>query len=210
MTSETTFLVRDVYKYIAHNITKKYNPKAASKFLRKLGFIGIHYYGKRDGECYVIFDENDAKIVKHTLYGISGTPTDDEKRIQDFQENIRKNGFNSVTLQQLNNLIKDIENGRELLLPKHRFAYERKIFGDRNRPRITRNAIAAALICGGGCVSNRIISTSYLKRYEWSERCEQLLEQWAKSVVNCFQIINLCVVRNNIINRYEQGMVGTK
>lgn len=167
---------------IYYELTLVYKTKEmASKFLKKCGIVGIHYFGKTDGECYVIFDENDAKIVKHTLYGISDTPTDDEKKIQDFQENIWKNGFNSVTLQQLNNLIKDIENGRELLLPKHRFAYERKIFGDRNRPRITRNAIAAALICGGGCVSNRIISTSYLKRYEWSERCEQLLEQWAKS-----------------------------
>ena len=37
----------------------------ASRLLNKAGFVGIHYNGKYDGECYVIFNENDAKITDH-------------------------------------------------------------------------------------------------------------------------------------------------
>ena len=44
----------------------------ASKLLNKAGFVGIHYYGGRDGECYVIFNEKDAQIVSHELYGLQG------------------------------------------------------------------------------------------------------------------------------------------
>ncbi len=42
-----------------------YSSKKASKALNKAGFVGIHYNGRRDGECYVIFNENDAKIIDH-------------------------------------------------------------------------------------------------------------------------------------------------
>lgn len=45
-------------------------PEEFSKFLSRAGFVGIHYYGNLDGECYVIFDENDAKIVGHDLFGV--------------------------------------------------------------------------------------------------------------------------------------------
>jgi len=34
-----------------------------AKLLYKIGYKGIHYFGYRDGECYVIFNEKDAKIV---------------------------------------------------------------------------------------------------------------------------------------------------
>ena len=37
----------------------------ASSLLNKAGFVGIHYNGRIDGECYVIFNENDAKITDH-------------------------------------------------------------------------------------------------------------------------------------------------
>ena len=37
----------------------------ASALLNEAGFVGIHYNGQRDGECYVIFNENDAKITDH-------------------------------------------------------------------------------------------------------------------------------------------------
>jgi len=47
-------------------------PEEFSKFLSRAGFVGIHYYGNQDGECYVIFDENDAKIVGHDLFWVSG------------------------------------------------------------------------------------------------------------------------------------------
>ena len=36
------------------------------------GFVGVKYDGAVDGECYVIFDENDAKIVGHDLFGVKG------------------------------------------------------------------------------------------------------------------------------------------
>lgn len=37
----------------------------ASRLLNKAGFVGIHYNGKYDGECYVIFNESDAKVTDH-------------------------------------------------------------------------------------------------------------------------------------------------
>lgn len=40
----------------------------ASRIMHDAGFVGIHYDGRRDGECYVIFDENDAKIVDHVRF----------------------------------------------------------------------------------------------------------------------------------------------
>jgi hypothetical protein len=36
--------------------------KAASEFLSRAGFTGIHYDGSNDGECYVIFDDRDLVI----------------------------------------------------------------------------------------------------------------------------------------------------
>lgn len=50
-----------------------FSPKKASELLHDAGFVGIHYYGNQDGECYVIFDENDAKIVGHDLFGVEDT-----------------------------------------------------------------------------------------------------------------------------------------
>lgn len=47
-----------------------FSPKKASELLHDAGFVGIHYFGNQDGECYVIFDENDAKIVGHDLFGL--------------------------------------------------------------------------------------------------------------------------------------------
>lgn len=43
-----------------------------SKQLHDAGFVGVKYDGAVDGECYVIFDENDAKIVGHDLFGVKG------------------------------------------------------------------------------------------------------------------------------------------
>lgn len=40
----------------------------ASSLLNKAGFVGIHYNGRIDGECYVIFNENDAKITDHVRF----------------------------------------------------------------------------------------------------------------------------------------------
>lgn len=42
-----------------------------SKMMSSLGYVGIHYDGRRDGECYVIFNENDARIENHTVFRIA-------------------------------------------------------------------------------------------------------------------------------------------
>lgn len=67
----------------------RYNmtPEEFSKFLSRAGFVGIHYFGNLDGECYVIFDENDAKIVGHDLFGVSGIDEDFADKLNYFIEN---------------------------------------------------------------------------------------------------------------------------
>ena len=57
---------RDVYDVFSMLL----GAKEASKLMKRAGFVGIHYKGNIDGECYVIFDAKDAKIVKHDLFGI--------------------------------------------------------------------------------------------------------------------------------------------
>lgn len=42
--------------------------KQASKFLESLGYDGIHYYGWRDWEAYVIFNDDALQITKHHKY----------------------------------------------------------------------------------------------------------------------------------------------
>jgi hypothetical protein len=64
----------DIYRSIARQFQRHGNPsqktyigsrRAASEWLSRAGFVGIHYNGRRDGECYVIFNENDARITDH-------------------------------------------------------------------------------------------------------------------------------------------------
>lgn len=45
--------------------------RQASKFLESLGYKGIHYFWGRDGEAYVIFDDNDLEIKNHERYQIA-------------------------------------------------------------------------------------------------------------------------------------------
>ena len=72
---------------IYYELTLVYKTKEmASKFLKKCGIVGIHYFGITDGECYVIFDENDAKIVKHELFGL-GSFVSEPKKLQ-YYENL--------------------------------------------------------------------------------------------------------------------------
>ena len=44
------------------------NPKEISQLLNRAGWVGIHYYWGRDGEAYVIFDDNDLDIRNHEKY----------------------------------------------------------------------------------------------------------------------------------------------
>lgn len=66
--------LKDLYEValFIENDGYRSDPKEASRLLRDAGFIGIHYDGMRDGECYVIFDENDAKIVDHVMFSVTG------------------------------------------------------------------------------------------------------------------------------------------
>ena len=60
-----------LYKTLSDYILKEYTDSLSqaaqwtSEMLNEAGFVGIHYNGQRDGECYVIFNENDAKITDH-------------------------------------------------------------------------------------------------------------------------------------------------
>ena len=72
------------------------SPKDASEFLSRAGFTGIKYTGNVDGDCFVIFNESDAKITGHvefyqtpngTVYGWT-----DGKKIY-----LTKAGFNPNT-----------------------------------------------------------------------------------------------------------------
>ena len=64
----------NLYKTLSEYLLKEYtdSPSQAaqwtSEMLNEAGFVGIHYNGQRDGECYVIFNENDAKITDHVRY----------------------------------------------------------------------------------------------------------------------------------------------
>lgn len=64
--------LKDLYEValFIENDGYRSDPKEASRLLRDAGFTGIHYDGMRDGECYVIFDENDAKIVDHVRFSV--------------------------------------------------------------------------------------------------------------------------------------------
>ena len=63
-----------LYKVLSDYLLKEYtdSPSQAaqwtSEMLNEAGFIGIHYNGRRDGECYVIFNEKDAKITEHIRF----------------------------------------------------------------------------------------------------------------------------------------------
>jgi|GEM_PF-2002892 len=115
---------------------------------------------------------NEIELLKLKFGVLSGTSTESEKIIQNFQEKIWRNGFNDVTLEQLDNIINEIQNGKE-----HTPTYGQNIGGDKGRI-----FLAAVVICGAGREANRTIPTSYFQRSKWSDRCGQLLEKWAKGV----------------------------
>lgn len=61
---------RDLYE-VAEIATG--SKQAASELLSKAGFVGIHYDGRRDGECYVIFNPDDAVITDHIRFSVTGS-----------------------------------------------------------------------------------------------------------------------------------------
>lgn len=65
--------------------------KAASEVFSSLGFVGIKYVGGRDGECAVIFNENDVDIVGHTHFRLREKPAPKKTGIG-YKVFFRKNG----------------------------------------------------------------------------------------------------------------------
>ena len=55
---------KDLYDMLAY----AKGDKEASKFLESLWYKWIHYYGWRDGEAYVIFNDDDLEITNHEKY----------------------------------------------------------------------------------------------------------------------------------------------
>ena len=56
---------RRLYREVKNRVGSK---KAASELLGEIGLNGVHYFGQTDGECYVIFNEKDAKITDHVRF----------------------------------------------------------------------------------------------------------------------------------------------
>ena len=75
----------NLYKTLSDYLLKEYtdSPSQAalwtSEMLNEAGFVGIHYDGRRDGECYVIFNEKDAKITDH--YRFRRTTAEEREKI---------------------------------------------------------------------------------------------------------------------------------
>lgn len=61
---------RTFYMRLAEILGKRgtYDEKAASELLNSIGIVGIKYDGMRDGECAVIFNDNDLEITDHVRF----------------------------------------------------------------------------------------------------------------------------------------------
>ncbi len=55
--------IRLYENYKRNNISFRTAKTIVSDFLRRVGIIGIRYNGRQDGECVVVFDENDVEVV---------------------------------------------------------------------------------------------------------------------------------------------------
>lgn len=59
---------KEFYKFLSDKLG---SPKKASFLLYKYGIKGIHYFGEQDGECVVIFNPDDLRVLKK-FYGGKG------------------------------------------------------------------------------------------------------------------------------------------
>ena len=117
---------------------------------------------------------------------ISGTSAESEKKIQNFKEKNWQNGFNDVTLEQLDNIINDIQNGRietdtgrrlrRIASQSSRIQLPRtdngRMVGNNYRPRSESVPLIAAQICGGSSGAAYKVPHSYYR--------ENCLAEWAK------------------------------
>ena len=140
--------------------------------LNEYDIVGYKAYNITLQELELQLAMNDEKL--------SGSGAD-ENFIQDFQENIWKNGFNSVTLRQLDNLINDIQNGRietdtdrrlRRIADKLARVYDRTMVRGDYRPRSKSDIIIASQICAGSSGKTNKRPHSYYR--------ESLLVEWAK------------------------------
>ncbi|MCR4560192.1 MAG: hypothetical protein K5685_08945 [Bacteroidales bacterium] len=127
--------------------------------------------------------ENEINLLK-IIYGkpLSGVQTDDEKKIENITLKIWESKLNSLPLDEIDNLINSIKNGRIQTYNDRRIreiaenlpenADGGRLLRCYNKSRSKSNALIAAAICGGssGGVDSR---TFFYKK-------ELILEQWAK------------------------------
>ena len=74
---------RDIREFLRDSA---FTEEEISNILHDAGFVGIHYYGRRDGDSYVIFDENDAKIVNHERFRDAEETEQNAERDEDAME----------------------------------------------------------------------------------------------------------------------------
>jgi hypothetical protein len=129
-------------------------PKEFSKFLSRAGFVGIHYFGNLDGECYVIFDENDAKIVGHDLFGVVDTKKAEAK----------SNGYDGDLIITIK---KDVKRSSDTIRNEH----EQMICAFSMRPRY-----ATAITHG----SNHLSGANIDEIKEIKKKLEQKIKEWTK------------------------------
>ena len=72
--------------------------KRLSDLMSSIGFVGVHYNGNWDGECYVIFNDEDARIENHTAF--RETNLDQEIFVSNAQRAVEKIQQDKATPQQ--------------------------------------------------------------------------------------------------------------
>lgn len=85
----------ETYKDFIHDNFHGYDSKMiarVSKYLSDAGVVGIHYFGNLDGECYVIFNPDDAVITDHIRFSVTGG-ANDKKGIANEDDQIRSDNF---------------------------------------------------------------------------------------------------------------------
>ena len=66
---------------------RRVDEKRVSELMNSIGFDGIHYNGSWDGECYVIFNPEDAQIVDHVMFRQGNvTPEQDNEYKKAYEE----------------------------------------------------------------------------------------------------------------------------
>lgn len=166
-TRETYYYTMDSHGECAANLTEL----AGIYYQRLCSELGV-----QPSETFILMFYpllyNEIELLKLKFGVLSGTSTESEKIIQNFQQKIWKNGFDSVTLEQLDNIINDIQNGRLEYFNTGRNGE------NGSRTRSERLAIGAVVLCRAGkrvgCKALEYIAS------ERSWRYKELIEQWAR------------------------------